>query len=160
MYLISRHYQRLLTTVNRNCGTVSSQRTFMSTMFGSDSADNKESPSMSSSTSQISGFLSKADIVEKIAEEHELSKAKSNRIVTQIFDTIAEVSFLCDTCLRHDILIFYSALRRILTQEVATFQFYRKWQITKKYQLVGLDIFKLLIRNKEMDGILALVKQS
>ena len=93
MYLISRHYQRLLTTVNRNCGTVSSQRTFMSPMFGSDSADSKELPSMSSSTSQISGLLSKADIVEKIAEEHELSKAKSNRIVTQIFDTIVEVSF-------------------------------------------------------------------
>ena len=115
---------------------------------------------MSSSTSQISGLLSKADIVEKIAEEHELSKAKSNRIVTQIFDTIAEVSFFVwymFTTWYFDILLCigtnsYSRGRNI--------HFYRKWQITKKYLLVGLDIFKLLIRNKEMDGILALVKQS
>mmetsp|Transcript_16575 Transcript_16575/g.20265 ORF Transcript_16575/g.20265 Transcript_16575/m.20265 type:complete len:128 (-) Transcript_16575:353-736(-) len=43
-----------------------------------------------STTAHVSSSMSKSDLIEMIATDHELSNAKSMRIVNSIFDTIAE----------------------------------------------------------------------
>ena len=73
----------------------------MSSMFGFGSSSDDSSQSQSSSTTTTGvarnatgksrkDYISKKDLVEEVASTHELSIAKSERIVNSIFDTIVE----------------------------------------------------------------------
>lgn len=68
---------------------VSSSRLVSRSIFGFGSSSDDNTRSSSTSTPKIKP-MSKRDIIEEVASTHDLSVAKSERIVNTVFDTIVE----------------------------------------------------------------------
>lgn len=83
----------LTASFNRKLVITTAQRSFLSTYFNStfgDDSNGIKSAKESSSTA-VGKVYSKGDMINMIAEEYEMTKAQSGRIVNTIFDTVMEV---------------------------------------------------------------------